>query len=45
MIMGKFILNVCFRMKFEDGDSALIRFPKHGAPTFAEEKVRNEVDA
>ena len=43
MIMGKFILNVCFRLKFEDGDSALIWFPKPGATMFPEEKVRNEV--
>ncbi|BCR82773.1 phosphotransferase family protein [Aspergillus chevalieri] len=35
--------NVSFRMKFEDGGSALIRFPKPGATMFAEEKVRNEV--
>lgn len=35
--------NVSFRMKFEDGGSALIRFPKPGATMFPEEKVRNEV--
>lgn len=35
--------NVCFRMKFEDGGSAIIRFPKPGATMFPEEKVRNEV--
>ncbi|KAJ5106556.1 hypothetical protein N7456_003231 [Penicillium angulare] len=36
--------NVCFRMKFEDGGSAIIRFPKPGATMFPEEKVRVEVD-
>ncbi|GFF57781.1 hypothetical protein IFM51744_09330 [Aspergillus udagawae] len=36
--------NVSFRMKFEDGGSAIIRFPKPGATMFPEEKVRNEVD-
>ncbi|KAK6823319.1 hypothetical protein RU639_006042 [Aspergillus parasiticus] len=35
--------NVSFRMKFEDGGSALIRFPKPGATMFPEEKVRDEV--
>ncbi|PKY04497.1 hypothetical protein P168DRAFT_236361, partial [Aspergillus campestris IBT 28561] len=35
--------NVSFRMKFEDGGSALIRFPKLGATMFPEENVRNEV--
>ncbi|KAK2776507.1 hypothetical protein FQN53_002678 [Emmonsiellopsis sp. PD_33] len=35
--------NVSFRMKFEDGGSAMIRFPKPGATMFPEEKVRNEV--
>ncbi|KAE8354815.1 phosphotransferase family protein [Aspergillus coremiiformis] len=35
--------NVSFRMKFEDGGSAIIRFPKPGASMFPEEKVRNEV--
>lgn len=35
--------NLSFRMKFEDGGSALIRFPKPGASMFPEEKVRNEV--
>ncbi|PLN85786.1 phosphotransferase family protein [Aspergillus taichungensis] len=35
--------NVSFRMRFEDGGSALIRFPKPGATMFPEEKVRNEV--
>lgn len=37
------IYNVSFRMKFEDGGSALIRFPKPGTTMFPEEKVRNEV--
>ncbi|KAJ5127721.1 phosphotransferase family protein [Penicillium atrosanguineum] len=32
-------------MKFEDGGSAIIRFPKPGAVMFPEEKVRNEVAA
>ncbi|KAJ5174103.1 uncharacterized protein N7500_002034 [Penicillium coprophilum] len=36
--------NVSFRMKFEDGGSAIIRFPKPGATMFPDEKVRNEVD-
>ncbi|PYI35548.1 phosphotransferase family protein [Aspergillus indologenus CBS 114.80] len=35
--------NVSFRMKFDDGGSALIRFPKPGTTMFPEEKVRNEV--
>ncbi|KKK17955.1 hypothetical protein AOCH_007160 [Aspergillus ochraceoroseus] len=35
--------NVCFRMKFEDSGSAIIRFPKPGIGMFPEEKVRNEV--
>ncbi|KAJ5216829.1 hypothetical protein N7468_009837 [Penicillium chermesinum] len=35
--------NVSFRMKFEDGRSAIIRFPKPGATMFPDEKVRNEV--
>lgn len=35
--------NVSFRMTFEDGGSAIIRFPKPGATMFPEEKVRNEV--
>lgn len=33
-----------FRMKFKNGNSALIRCPKPGATTFPEEKVRNKVD-
>ncbi|PQK17791.1 hypothetical protein BB8028_0008g02970 [Beauveria bassiana] len=32
-----------FRMEFEDGGSAVIRFPKAGATMFPEEKIRNEV--
>ncbi|RMD44981.1 hypothetical protein DV735_g102, partial [Chaetothyriales sp. CBS 134920] len=36
--------NVCFRMKFKDGGSTLIRFPKPGATMFAEEQVRIEVE-
>ena len=32
-------------MKFQDGGSAIIRFPKPGATMFPEEKVRNEVAA
>lgn len=35
--------NISFRLKFEDGGSAMIRFPKPGATMFPEEKVRNEV--
>lgn len=37
--------NILFRMKFQDGGSAIIRFPKPGATMFPEEKVRNEVAA
>ncbi|KAH1433373.1 hypothetical protein KXX32_001497 [Aspergillus fumigatus] len=36
-------LNVSFRMKFEDGGSPIIRFPKPGATMFPKEKLRNEV--
>ncbi|KAI9841099.1 MAG: hypothetical protein M1837_001003 [Sclerophora amabilis] len=35
--------NVCIRMKFKDGGSALIRFPCPGVSMFPEEKVRQEV--
>ena len=35
--------NAIFRMKFQDGGSAIIRFPKPGATMFPEEKIRNEV--
>ncbi|RAH47260.1 phosphotransferase family protein [Aspergillus brunneoviolaceus CBS 621.78] len=35
--------NVSFRMKFEDGGSALIRFSKPGTTMFPEEIVRHEV--
>ncbi|XWX01119.1 hypothetical protein V2A60_009144 [Cordyceps javanica] len=35
--------NALFRMKFQDGGSAVIRFPKPGITMFPEEKVRNEV--
>ncbi|KAL9127442.1 MAG: hypothetical protein Q9217_003679 [Psora testacea] len=35
--------NVCLRMKFEDGGSAMIRFPCPGVVMFPEEKIRNEV--
>lgn len=35
--------NVLFRMKFRDGGSAVIRFPKPGCTMFPEEKIRNEV--
>ncbi|KAB8257007.1 hypothetical protein BDV32DRAFT_140774 [Aspergillus pseudonomiae] len=35
--------NVSFRMKFEDGGSALIRFPKPEATMFPEEKMKREV--
>ncbi|KAJ6090254.1 hypothetical protein N7486_009069 [Penicillium sp. IBT 16267x] len=34
--------NVSFRMKFEDGGSAIIRFPKPGATMFPEEKGTKE---
>ncbi|OJJ69053.1 hypothetical protein ASPBRDRAFT_57598 [Aspergillus brasiliensis CBS 101740] len=37
--------NITFRMKYLDGGSAAIRFPKLGAIMFPEEKVRNEVAA
>ena len=35
--------NALFRMKFQDGGSAVIRFPKPGITMFSEEKIRNEV--
>lgn len=35
--------NVHFHMKFQDGGSAVIRFPKPGCTMFPEEKIRNEV--
>jgi hypothetical protein len=35
--------NVIFRMKFLDGNSAIIRFPIPGLFIFAEEKVQREV--
>jgi hypothetical protein len=35
--------NVSFRITFENGGSAIIRFPKPGATMFPEEKIRNEV--
>lgn len=35
--------NVLLRMKFQDGGSAVIRFPKPGVTMFPDEKVRNEV--
>ena len=37
--------NIMFRMTFQDGGSAIIRFPKPGVTMFPEEKVRNEVAA
>jgi hypothetical protein len=37
------VFNVSFRITFEDGGSAIIRFPKPGAIIFPEEKVRNKV--
>lgn len=40
-ILGGF--NASLRMEFEDGGSAIIRFPIPGLSTFPEEKVRNEV--
>jgi aminoglycoside phosphotransferase (APT) family kinase protein len=40
-IRGSF--NVCLRVKFEDGGSAMIRFPCPGFVMFPEEKIRNEV--
>ncbi|KAJ5707841.1 hypothetical protein N7488_007642 [Penicillium malachiteum] len=36
--------NMSFRMKYEDGSSTMIRFPKPGTTMFPEEKVRREVD-
>lgn len=35
--------NVLFRMKFQDGGSAVIRFTKPGCTMFPEEKIQNEV--
>lgn len=40
-IRGAF--NVCLRLKFQDGGSAMIRFPCPGVVMFPEEKVRREV--
>lgn len=40
-IRGSF--NVCLRMKFLDGGSAIIRFPCRGYIIYPKEKVRNEV--
>lgn len=37
--------NIIFRMKYEDGGSIVIRFPKPGCSMFPEEKIRNEVAA
>ncbi|RAL02646.1 phosphotransferase family protein [Aspergillus ibericus CBS 121593] len=37
--------NISFRMKYLDGSSVIIRFPKPGATMFPEEKIRNEVAA
>ncbi|OOF91237.1 hypothetical protein ASPCADRAFT_10037 [Aspergillus carbonarius ITEM 5010] len=37
--------NISFRMRYADGGSAIIRFPKPGATMFPEEKIRNEVAA
>lgn len=37
--------NIMFRMKFQDGGSAVIRFPKPGVTMFPEEKIRYEVAA
>lgn len=35
--------NALFCMKFQDGGSAVIRFPKPGVTMFPEEKIRNKV--
>ncbi|KAI9736401.1 MAG: hypothetical protein M1818_006134 [Claussenomyces sp. TS43310] len=40
-IAGAF--NVCLRISFQDGASAMIRFPRPGSMFSAEEKVRKEV--
>jgi hypothetical protein len=37
-VTGSF--NVCVRVKFDDGGSAMIRFPIPGSAMFLEEKVR-----
>ncbi|KAM5449941.1 hypothetical protein MaudCBS49596_004704 [Microsporum audouinii] len=37
--------NVSFKVEFEDGGAAMIRFPKPGVTMFPEEKIRNEVAA
>lgn len=37
--------NIIFRMEFQDGGSAVIRFPEPGVNVFPEKKVRNEVAA
>ncbi|KAJ5969627.1 hypothetical protein N7501_005875 [Penicillium viridicatum] len=36
-------VNTCFKMKFTNNCSAIIRFPLPGAVMFPEEKIRNEV--
>jgi aminoglycoside phosphotransferase (APT) family kinase protein len=41
--LGKGAYNVCFQMKYEHANTAVIRFPQPGATMFPEEKVRNEV--
>lgn len=42
---GYLYFNVMFRMKFQDGGSAIIRFPKPGVTMFPGEKIRGEVAA
>lgn len=42
-ILEKGAFNVSIRIKYEDGNSAVIRFPLAGATMFPEENVRNEV--
>ena len=42
-ILERGAFNICFRMRYENGSSAVIRFPQPGATMFPEEKIRNEV--
>ncbi|KAJ5921912.1 hypothetical protein N7516_009615 [Penicillium verrucosum] len=42
-ILEKGAFNISLRMKYENGSSAVKRFPQPGATMFPEEKVRNEI--
>ncbi|KAL4785307.1 kinase-like domain-containing protein [Aspergillus varians] len=43
--LGKGAYNVAFQMKYENANTAVIRFSQPGATMFPEEKTRNEVAA